>query len=146
MMRFATVIAILGLAASVTAAEAKIHKHVANGLYLGPYPQGTSVKLDSTGATSVAFTLKKAAMVAITFSAECSLMWGDYAQIDIRVDDISLMPVGDDAVFCSKGGYVTASRTVAKDLAKGAHAVSVRIGNGFAAYVQLDDTTLTIFE
>lgn len=145
MKRFSAVAAALGLILWSTAAEAKIYAYVENPTYMGPYSYMQDIKLDSLGATSVEFKLPRAATVAITFSAECSLGGGDYAILDILIDDEPAM-TSSDAAFCSSGGYVTASRTVAKALAKGSHVVKIRNKSWSSNKVQIDDTTLTIFD
>lgn len=98
---------------------------------------GTTPKLvpiTSTGGTSISFVSKKAGLTAVTFSAECSV-YGSAANrwltIDIYIDGVAVDPTsGNNDAFCTEVSneynYSTNSITVAKNLAKGTHTLTVQ--------------------
>lgn len=109
------------------------------------------VPLTSTGATSVNFVVKKAGMVGVTFSAECSVSGSastPWLGIDIMIDGITLDPTASDDALCTevpnKSIFTMNSITVAKLLTKGTHTLTVNsqvLGdNG-----RLDDVAVTIW-
>lgn len=111
--------------------------------------------LNNSDATQISFNGGSGQkLIAITFSAECAAGGDidDWVNIDILVDDVVIAPTQGDDAFCSgndsddadNGGWVTASRTVAKKLGPGQHTVKVRAQLQGAVEGWIGNSSLTI--
>lgn len=151
--------AVLALAAlTVLAAplSAKVIKYVSNAGNFSFTDDSVFLELNDSGSTEISFQGGSGQkLVAITFSAECSAA-GDpdgWVNIDILVDGEAVEPTQiDEDAFCSgngaaeagEGGWVTASRTVAKKLGPGQHKVRVRATLEDTTQGWIGDSSLTI--
>jgi len=116
--------------------------------------------LQSDGKTNILFKVTGTtnAVVAITFSAECSVDAPDgdvasWIDVDVLVDDVAVAPTGITSDgFCSAdgsagfSGWVRPSITVAVELAPGNHRVKVRGRRDFNATGGWLSDTATVIE
>jgi hypothetical protein len=139
------------LVTAASFAQAEIIQYNYNQNYSDYTTTPSLVPITSTGATSINFVAKKAGLVGVTFSAECSVSGSAnnyWLGIDILIDGVVVAPTGSDDAFCTEVPNTTIygmnSITVAKLLTKGTHTLTVR------SYVigdtgRLDDVAVTVW-
>ncbi|MFO1338809.1 MAG: hypothetical protein U1F53_11335 [Burkholderiaceae bacterium] len=125
------------LSVAATGASAKVLVGLTRSNNFTYTVDNTPVPLNDSGSTSVVFAAKKAAVYALTYSAECSADNGadtnaGWVHLDIEVNGVVVAPtVGSSDAFCSPdnvagtSGWVRPSITIPVTLAAGNNTVRV---------------------